>query len=30
MSEVFGSVYGDAYDLLYYDKDYAAECDPIN
>jgi SAM-dependent methyltransferase len=30
MSEVFGSVYGDAYDLLYYDKDYAAECDLIN
>ncbi|MEM3484223.1 MAG: class I SAM-dependent methyltransferase [Candidatus Methanomethyliaceae archaeon] len=29
MSEVFGPVYADAYDLLYYDKDYAAECDLI-
>lgn len=26
MSKVFGSVYGDAYDLLYHDKDYATEC----
>jgi len=29
MSEVFGSTYGDAYDLLYREKDYAAECDLI-
>ncbi len=26
MSEVFGSEYADAYDLLYQDKDYVAEC----
>jgi len=26
MSKVFGSFYSDAYDLLYHDKDYAAEC----
>lgn len=26
MSEVFGEVYADAYDLLYADKDYAGEC----
>ena len=26
MSEVFGQVYADAYDLLYADKDYAGEC----
>jgi SAM-dependent methyltransferase len=29
MSAVFGSVYADAYDTLYQDKDYAAECDLI-
>jgi len=29
MSDVFGSLYADAYDLLYHDKDYAAECDLI-
>lgn len=29
MSDVFGSVYGDAYDILYQDKNYAAECDLI-
>jgi SAM-dependent methyltransferase len=29
MSEVFGSVYADAYDMLYYDKNYHAECDLI-
>jgi SAM-dependent methyltransferase len=29
MMEVFGSAYGEAYDLLYHDKDYAAECDLI-
>jgi SAM-dependent methyltransferase len=29
MNEVFGSNYADAYDLLYRDKDYAAECDLI-
>ena len=29
MNEVFGSLYADAYDLLYHDKDYAAECDLI-
>ncbi len=29
MSEVFGSIYADAYDLFYRDKDYAAECDLI-
>lgn len=27
MSDVFGSVYANAYDALYQDKDYAAECD---
>ncbi len=26
MSEVFGEIYADAYDLLYADKDYAGEC----
>jgi SAM-dependent methyltransferase len=30
MSEVFGSVYADAYDVVYLDKDYAAECAMIN
>jgi len=29
MSEVFGSVYADAYDAIYHDKDYGAECDLI-
>ena len=29
MSHVFASVYADAYDVLYRDKDYAAECDLI-
>lgn len=29
MSEMFGAVYADAYDLLYQDKDYDAECDLI-
>jgi SAM-dependent methyltransferase len=29
MNEVFGSDYADAYDILYHDKDYAAECDLI-
>ena len=29
MNRVFGSVYADAYDLLYRDKDYSAECDLI-
>lgn len=29
MSAVFGSVYGGVYDLLYHEKDYAAECDLI-
>jgi SAM-dependent methyltransferase len=29
MSEVFGSHYADAYDILYHDKDYGAECDLI-
>ena len=29
MSKVFDSIYADAYDLLYHDKDYAAECDLI-
>lgn len=29
MSEVFGSAYAAAYDLLYADKDYGAECDLI-
>jgi SAM-dependent methyltransferase len=29
MNEVFGSDYADAYDILYRDKDYAAECDLI-
>ena len=27
MSEIFGSTYADAYDLLYEEKDYLAECD---
>jgi SAM-dependent methyltransferase len=29
MSEIFGSTYADAYNQLYNDKDYAAECDLI-
>lgn len=29
MNEVFGSIYADAYDELYFDKDYAAECSLI-
>jgi SAM-dependent methyltransferase len=29
MKEVFGPAYGEAYDLLYHDKDYGAECDLI-
>lgn len=29
MSDVFGSIYGDAYDLLYQDKNYTAECDLV-
>lgn len=29
MNEAFGPAYVDAYDLLYHDKDYAAECDLI-
>ena len=29
MNEVFGSNYADAYDMVYGDKDYAAECDLI-
>lgn len=29
MSSTFGSAYSDAYDLLYSDKDYKAECDLI-
>jgi len=29
MNKVFGSLYADAYDLLYDDKDYVAECDLI-
>lgn len=29
MSDVFGAIYADSYDLLYHDKDYAAECDLI-
>ena len=29
MNDVFGSSYADAYDLLYFDKDYTAECDLI-
>jgi SAM-dependent methyltransferase len=29
MSEVFGLGYADVYDVLYHDKDYAAECDVI-
>jgi SAM-dependent methyltransferase len=29
MNEVFGSIYADAYDLLYREKDYTAECDLI-
>ena len=27
MNEIFGSTYADAYDLLYEEKDYLAECD---
>jgi SAM-dependent methyltransferase len=30
MSEVFGSVYADAYDVVYRDKDYVAECEMIH
>lgn len=29
MTEIFGTVYGDAYDLLYHDKNYGSECDLI-
>ena len=29
MSDVFGPIYADAYDVLYRDKDYAAECDLV-
>ena len=29
MSSTFGSAYSDAYDLLYSDKDYKAECDVV-
>ena len=29
MSEIFDSIYAGTYDELYYDKDYAAECDLI-
>jgi len=29
MNEVFGSIYADAYDALYRDKDYRAECDLV-
>lgn len=29
VSEIFGSTYADTYDLLYGEKDYAAECDLI-
>jgi SAM-dependent methyltransferase len=29
MSGVFGSTYADTYDMLYHEKDYAAECDLI-
>lgn len=29
MNETFGSIYADAYDLLYQDKNYTAECDLI-
>ena len=29
MNDVFGPIYADTYDLLYQDKDYAAECDLI-
>ena len=29
MTELFGSTYVEAYDLLYHDKDYGAECDLI-
>ena len=29
MSEVFGTAYASAYDVLYGDKDYAAECDVL-
>src|SRR5262245_4784257 len=30
MTGVFGSLYADAYDALYQDKDYGAECDQID
>jgi SAM-dependent methyltransferase len=30
MNEVFGSTYANAYDLLYYDKNYTAECELIH
>ncbi len=30
MKEAFGPIYADAYDLLYDDKNYAAECELIN
>lgn len=29
MNQTFGSTYADAYDLLYFDKDYNAECDLV-
>src|SRR5215216_5892037 len=29
MNQTFGSAYAQAYDLLYHDKDYSAECDFI-
>jgi SAM-dependent methyltransferase len=29
MNKVFGSIYADTYDIVYRDKDYAAECDLI-
>jgi ubiquinone/menaquinone biosynthesis C-methylase UbiE len=29
MSQSFGLIYSDAYDLIYRDKDYNAECDLI-
>lgn len=29
MSRVFGSIYADAYDALYHDKDYSTECELI-
>lgn len=30
MSEIFGSIYADAYDVLYQDKNYIAECDLLH